>query len=546
MNTSRATGVNIVITLLILSSNCMHGQETAYPYFYRVYLRDKGESPLNSFSAEDLLSSRAIARRQKYGITFPDYRDVPVDKDYLNRITLLGLKLQATSKWMNTALFKSRFLIDINTLENLPFVGEVKIVKSPGKKTSQDNKLDFQVVQSDLPSFDRPITMINGYPIHNSGYDGKNILIAVLDGGFLNVDQISSLNGLRNRNGIKATYDFVKNNKTVYNSSMHGTAVLSVLAGNLPGLIKGTAPGADYLLLKTEDIESEFPCEEDFWAAGAEYADSTGADIISSSLGYFNFDDSTLNYKYSDLDGKTAFVTRVADIAAAKGILVVNSAGNERTRIWKRIIFPSDGDSVIAVGAVDGNNTIAGFSSAGPTADRRIKPDNTTMGVNVPVQTSSSIIGRSNGTSFSCPVLSGMAACLLQAVPGAFNNHVIEVLRSSADRYNNPDSLYGYGTPDLVLALVKLQDLYFKVPGEGVLTYPNPTSGTFEIIFDTPPENFAIEIISLTGKQLFRKEFAGYAGRTLLVTELVKCDEGVYFVRIIYSTRIVVRKIIKL
>ena len=211
--------------------------------------------------------------------------------------------------------------------------------------------------------------MINGYPIHDSGYDGKNVLIAVLDGGFMNADQISSLNGLRNRNGIKATYDFVKKNKTVYNSSTHGTAVLSVLAGNLPGLIEGTAPGADYLLLKTEDVESEFPCEEDFWAAGAEYADSAGADIISSSLGYFNFDDSTLNYKYSDLDGKTAFVTRVADIAASKGILVVNSAGNERNSFWKRIIFPSDGDSVIAVGAVDGNNTISSFSSAGPSAD---------------------------------------------------------------------------------------------------------------------------------------------------------------------------------
>ncbi len=546
MNTSGAPGVTIVITLLILSTNCMNGQETTYPYFYRLYFRDKGENPVNSFSAEDLLSLRAIARRQKAGITFPDFRDFPVDKDYLNQISLLGLKLHTTSKWMNTALFKSQSLFDIKILEKLPFVSEVKIVKSPGKKTSQNNKLDFQVVQSDLPSFDRPITMINGYPIHNSGYDGKNVLIAVLDGGFLNVDQISSLNGLRNRNGIKATYDFVKKNKNVYNSSIHGTAVLSVLAGNLPGLIEGTAPGADYLLLKTEDVESEFSCEEDFWAAGAEYADSTGADIISSSLGYFNFDDSTLNYKYSDLDGKTAFVTRAADAAAAKGILIINSAGNERDSFWKHIIFPSDGDSVIAVGAVDGNNTIADFSSAGPSADRRIKPDNTTMGVNVPVQTSLNIIGRSSGTSFSCPVLSGMAACLLQAVPGASNNHIIEVLRSSADRYTHPDSLYGYGTPDLVLALIKLQNLLFKVPEEGILAYPNPTSGTFEIIFNTPPESFTIEIISFTGKQIYRKEFGVYAGRTLQVTELEKCDEGVYFVRIITGTRIIVRKIIKL
>jgi serine protease AprX len=541
---SGINGVYIVITLLLLSSYILNGQETTYPYFYRVYFRDKGENTSTSFSAEDLLSLRAIVRRQKAGIPFPDFRDIPIDKEYLNKISLLGLKLHTTSKWMNTALFKSLLFFDIKTILNLPFVSEVKIVKTPGKKTGQNNKLDFQVVQDLLP-FDRPITMINGYPIHDSGYDGKNVLIAVLDGGFMNVDQISSLNGLRNRNGIKATYDFVKKNKIVYNSSTHGTAVLSVLAGNLPGLIKGTSPGADYLLLKTEDVESEFPCEEDFWAAGAEYADSTGADIISSSLGYFNFDDSTLNYKYSDLDGKTAFVTKVADIAASKGILVVNSAGNERNSFWKRIIFPSDGDSVIAVGAVDGYNTISSFSSAGPSADGRIKPDNTTMGVSVPVQTSSTIIGRSNGTSFSCPVLSGMAACLLQAVPYALNKNIIDVLHSGADRYNHPDSLYGYGTPDIALALVKLQDLYFKVPDEGILVYPNPTSGTFEIIFSTPPEYFTIEIISLTGKHLYRKEFADYAGRTCRVTELLHLDQGVYFVRIINGTRTKVRKIIK-
>ena len=447
---------------------------------------------------------------------------------------------------MNTALFKSQFAFDIKSLLNLPFVSDVKIVKTPGKKSRYNDKLDFQIVQSELPPYDRPITMIKGNSMHDSGYDGENILIAVLDGGFINADQISSLNNLRTRNGIKVTYDFVKKNSDVYNSSSHGTAVLSVLAGEIPGLIEGTAPGADYLLLKTEDVESEFPCEEDFWAAGAEFADSTGADIISSSLGYFNFDDSTLNYKYSDLDGNTAFVTRVADIAASKGILVVNSAGNERNSNWKRIIFPSDGDSVLAVGAVDGNNLISNFSSAGPSADGRIKPDNTAMGVNVPVQISGSEVGRSNGTSFSCPVLSGMAACLMQAVPGSINNDIIKLLHSSADRYTHPDSLYGYGTPDIVMALVNLQNLYIKVPDEGIVAYPNPTTGNFEIVFRTPPENFTLEIISITGKLIFRKEFADYAGRILLITELQHREQGIYFIRIKNSTSVKVRKIIKL
>jgi subtilisin family serine protease len=388
--------------------------------------------------------------------------------------------------------------------------------------------------------------MINGYPMHDSGYDGKNILIAILDGGFINGDNISSLNDLRLRNGIKTTYDFVKMNKSVYNSSAHGTAVLSVLAGKVTGQIEGSAPGADFLLLKTEDVESEFPCEEDFWAAGAEFADSSGADIISSSLGYFNFDDSTLNYKYSDLDGNTAFVTMVADIAASKGILVVNSAGNERNQDWKRIIFPSDGRSVVAVGAVDGNNIISSFSSAGPSVDGRIKPDNVAMGVSVPVQTSENTIGRSNGTSFSCPVLSGMAACLLQAFPRALNSDIIQVLHSCADRYYSPDSLYGYGIPNISLALTQLQNIYIKLPDKGVIASPNPTTGKFEVIFHSPPEKITIELISLTGKLIYKKDFADFAGRTIEITELQNMTQGLYLLRVKTGSEMNVLKIIKL
>lgn len=539
--------VSYLFTILILSlSCCAYGQSPVYSYFYRVYLSDKGDVTTGKFSAADLLSPRAIDRRKKAGIQVPDFRDYPVNRDYINKISLSGLKLHTTSKWMNTALFKSQAAFDIKMLLDLPFVSDVKVVKTPGNKNRYSDKLDFQTVQTDLPPFDRPITMINGYPMHNSGYNGKNILIAILDGGFLYSDQITSLDDLRSRNGIKKTKDFVKNNESVYNASMHGTAVLSVLAGEIPGSIEGTAPGADYLLLKTEDVESEFPCEEDFWAAGAEYADSLGADIISSSLGYFNFDDPSLNYKYSDLDGNTVFVTRAADIAASKGILVVNSAGNERNSAWKRIIFPADGDSVVAVGAVDGNNLISDFSSAGPSFDRRIKPDIVAMGVNVPVQISGSSVVRSSGTSFSCPVISGMAACLMQAVPRALNTDIIKVLHSCADRFSLPDSLYGYGIPDIVLALAELQNQYVKNPGNGILVYPNPTRGDFEIILSDPPENFTIEIISIAGKVIYRKDYADYAGRTIIIADFQYREQGVYFLKITDASRIRVRKIIKL
>jgi subtilisin family serine protease len=522
-----------------------NGQSLLYPYFYRVTFRDKGNYTSIGYSASDLLSARAINRRKIEGISVPDFKDIPIDKSYISKISLLGLKLHSTSKWMNTALFKSQSEVNINTILSFPFVSDVKIVKNQGTKNFHRNKLDFEIEASDPASFDRPLTMVNGIALHNSGFDGSGTLVAILDGGFLNADKINSLAGIRSRKGIKATHDFVINNGTVYNASNHGTAVLSVLAGNIPGFIEGSAPGADFLLLKTEDVDSEFPCEEDFWAAGAEYADSAGADIISSSLGYFMFDDSTMNYKVSGLNGNTAFVTRAADIAASKGILVINSAGNERNDIWKYIIFPSDGDSVLAAGAVNGSNIIADFSSAGSPFDRRIKPDNVAMGVSIPVQINENIINRSSGTSFSCPVLSGMAACLLQAVPRASKNDIIDAFHRSADRYNSPDFLYGYGIPDMVQAIGYLQDKYLKIPESGPIISPNPTSGNFEIIFPTPPQKVTIEIFSVSGKIIFRKDFADYAGRTIFVTELQHAEQGLYLIRITSDTGKTVRKIIK-
>lgn len=543
---SRAVIIIAGILCLPTSDNILSGQGTEYSYFYRVYFRDKGDYATINYSPEELLSKRAIERRKKAGITVPDIYDLPVYSGYISQVSSLGFVVHCRSRWMNTALFKTNTPVDINTVLSLPFVTDIKIVKSPGAKSSFNNKLDFQITNADLAPYDRPVTMINGKPLHDSGFDGKNILIAILDGGFLYADQISSISGLRNRKGIIATYDFVKKSDLVYNSHTHGTAVLSVLAGNLAGFIEGTAQGADYLLLKTEDVESEFPCEEDFWAAGAEYADSAGADIISSSLGYYNFDNPVMNYKPSDLDGKTAFVTRVADLAASKGILVVNSAGNERTKAWKRIIFPADGFKVVAAGAVDGNKSISSFSSAGPSSDGRIKPDNVTMGAGVPVQTSLTSVSRADGTSFSCPVLSGMAACLMQAVPSALNTDIIEVLHKSADRYNSPDSLYGYGVPDIMSALTKLQNIYIRVPDEELIAGPNPTTGDIELIFREPPGNLTIEIIPMSGRVIYRKEFPEYAGRTLRITELQNKEQGIYFIRLIKSTGVNVLKIIKL
>jgi serine protease AprX len=534
-----------VLTFIFINT-ILSSQQIRFDYYYRVYFRDKGDNDPSHYIPSRLLSERAISRRINSGIEAPDYRDIPVYYEYLNGVAEVGLTLYCKSKWMNTGLFKTEQPIDPATLLALPYVADVKLVKNPTAKSSHYDKLDFQVSQADPAAYDRPITMLNGSLLHSSGFDGNGILIAVLDGGFFNANVITSLNHLRDRNGIKGTYDFVNNDPYVYDYHNHGTAVLSVLAGKIEGIIEGTAPRADFLLLRTEDTGSEFSVEEDFWAAGAEYADSAGADIISSSLGYFIFDDHTMDYQYKDLDGNTVFVTQAADVAASKGILVVASAGNERNKTWNRIIAPSDGDSVISVGAVDGSNLISSFSSAGPSADGRIKPDNSAMGVYVTVQTEMAITGRSSGTSFSCPVLSGMTACLMQAVPGVRNTEIIDALHRSADRYTAPDSLYGYGIPDMLKALEILQDLRVKKPAGGSIAWPNPTKGDIEIYFSEPPGRIKIEIFNSLGRIFFRKEFAEYAGRTLPVYALQNEKAGVYFIRIITESGTFTHKIIRL
>ena len=533
-----------MVILFFLSA--LQAPSQVYAYFYRVYFRDKGSYSPTGFTAAQLLSARAIERREKSGIEVPDYRDLPVYEKYINQVSALGFRLHSTSKWMNTALFKTTQPANINPVLALPCVSDVKLVLNNIVKSQYNDKLDFKIENAETPPWDRQMTMVNGYACHNAGYDGTGVLIAVLDGGFNNADKASSLALLRSRGGIKYTYDFVTRNQFVYGYHTHGTAVLSVLAGQINGAIRGTAPDADFILLRTEDTSSENPVEEDFWAAGAEFADSAGADIISSSLGYYEFDDADMNYKFPEMDGNTAFVSKVADIAASKGILVVNSAGNERNKTWLRIIAPADGDSVLAAGAVDGDNFISSFSSAGPSADRQVKPDISALGVSIVVQASETQLSRSSGTSFSCPVLSGMSACLMEAVPQANNIQIIEALHSSADKFTFPDSLYGYGIPDMAKAMDYLQDRYLLRPEQGAVAGPNPTKGEIEFIFREDPGIVSMEIAASTGITFFRKDYLHFAGRSLRTDALKHREQGIYFIKLITNNGTYKYKIVKL
>jgi subtilisin family serine protease len=320
---------------------------------------------------------------------------------------------------------------------------------------------------------------------------------------------------------------------------------MSVLAGDIPFQIKGTAPGASFWLFRTEDTSTEYPVEEDFWAAGAEFADSAGADIISSSLGYYNFDDPLMNYKFSDMDGNTTFVSQAADMAASKGILVVASAGNERNKAWKRIIAPSDGNFVLAAGAVDGDNIISSFSSAGPSADRRIKPDNSAMGVSVPVQMEEYTVTRANGTSFSCPVLSGILACVMQAVPDADYLQLISAMHQSGHLALAPDSLYGYGIPDMAKVISVLEEESVQKPENMTAIGPNPFISELEVTFREVPESLTVQIYNTSGMLISSTVYEDYVSRRLTITELANREQGMYIIRLITGYGTFTHKVIK-
>lgn len=539
-----------LIPLLFIIAGIIPGKaQQRYPrydelWFYRVWFSEKTNS-ISEYSPEELLSPAAIARREKYGIPLITESDIPVSSQHIQTLAGAGFRLRCTSKWLNTALFTTTGAIESDISVEYPFIDSIQLVKHPVDPVKKSySKYGTTELRTSSESFD-PRLPLNGDVLHKSGFTGRNITIAVLDAGFFNADNIEALEPLRKRGGIIATRDFINGSSYVYSYHNHGTSVLSILAGAMPGFINGTAPGADYMLLRTEDVFSEFPVEEDYWVAAAEYADSAGADIITSSLGYFEFDDPSMNYSFSDMDGDRPFITRGADIAFSKGILVVNSAGNERNRAWLRITAPSDGDNVLCVGAVDFDLTISDFSSAGYSSDGRVKPDVVAPGVRIPIQFEPRRGHSGSGTSFSCPVISGLSASMMEAVPGASPSEIINALCQSSDRYTRPDSLYGYGLPDFLKALSLLEDEHTFRPDEPISAGPNPF--TDEILFwlHDSPGSLTVTITGINGTTILARHFPAYASRSFRLDGLGSLAEGIYLVRIVTDQKKKVFKMIR-
>jgi hypothetical protein len=479
-----------------------------------VFFKDKPSEAVFLSAPLSMLSQRSLDRRIRYNINL-DSKDVPIEELYYNQIkNSTGITIKAKSKWLN-ALHVSGNEAAISSLAELSFVEKIewadKTILS-SKNSNISSKIDYGtkklevVTDFNYGTSANQIEMLKGDVLHKNNFTGGGMYIAILDGGFTDVDSNSAFNRLRVNNQIVGTYNFVERNENVYSRSSHGTSVLSTIGGYVEGSLVGTAPDANFFLFITEDVSQEVPLEESLWVEAAEKADSLGVDVMNTSLGYSSFfDNANHNYPYEAMDGKTTFISRGASIAFTRGMFLVNSAGNEGNDPWHYINAPADVANVLSIGAVNAAGTIATFSSFGPTSDGRVKPDVSAQGSGTVLVKSTGTIATGNGTSFSSPVIAGVIACLWQAFPEKSNLELLELIRESGHLYPSFTNQEGYGIPNFqsIYNLLSVDDS--DLDGDGVLNAvdfcPNTPIGASvdeKGCLVLASDNFNIEVISET------------------------------------------------
>ncbi len=503
----------IIVTSFLLIINFICAQdEDAW-----VFLTDK-ENVVQSISNPILiLTQEAIDRKNLHNVII-DERDVPVNEYYKAQIeNATGITVLAKSKWFN-CLFVRGTETDIRNLISLSFVDHLdfadnsldidskrpSVISEP--KHKPNNK--FKVLENyDYGQAAEQIQQLKGDYLHQQGFSGQNMIIAVMDSGFRNVNTMGAFQRARDEGRILGGYDFVSRNDDVYvyTGHAHGTNTFSDIGGYIAGQFIGTAPDAKYYLFRTEDVSSEGPKEEALWVEAVERADSLGVDVINTSLGYaIGFDNPAYEYKTSDMDGQTAFITKGANIGFEKGMLFVSSAGNEGNNPnWGIITAPGDSPGTLTIGAVNSSGNYASFSSTGPTADNRIKPDVVARGASALIISSSNSVTYSSGTSFSSPIMAGVVACLWQALPDKTNGEIIQLIRESASLYNNPTNQLGNGIPDFQKIMETLS-VHDETLDQNFKIYPNPVTENlfFESIHEKP---FDIRIFTIDGKMIKSK-----------------------------------------
>ncbi len=500
---------------------------------YVVHLKDKTNTPYQISSPEDFLSARAIERRTNQSILITE-EDLPVDPTYVNQITNTGAEVFFKSKWFNNLLIQATEA-QVTAIEVLDFVENVEFV-APGNKLKSNSRTadleDGQETEAVQTDFQNNLLGIQG--LQEEGFLGEGIIIAFMDGGFLGVDVTSPFEHLINENKIKYQYNLVENDDNPFKYLQHGTQVLSTVSAIIPDSYTGIAPEADIMLFVTEDdygSRPEFRVEEYNFLYAAEMADSAGVDIINASIGYNTFDSAYMSYSYEQMDGNTAVITRAAEKAFSKGILVVTSAGNSgSSSSWPYISAPADGPNVLSIGSVESNLSKSSFSSIGPTADGRIKPDLMAYGRSTAVVGQNGNVGSNSGTSFASPQVAGLAALLWQKNPALTNKELFDLVLSLGSQSENPDNLFGNGIPNYLKEITGLGDFEIRE----LAIYPNPFNNTLQIQGGLAFEKYNLTILDASGKILMGMTVeTNNDGRINL--NLDDISSGFYFLRVSHT-----------
>lgn len=482
-------------------------------YYFYVQLTDKNGTSYSLDIPTEFLSQRAIDRREFFGILC-DSTDLPVNEAYLEEIKAKGAKIYATTKWLNgvtVAMTDSNAVM--SQIRPLSFVSYTQYTgQSTTPQALVQKKLE-EATGLEYGNAQEQVSQIKVDYLHTSGYQGEGIHIAVIDAGYTGANTIDAFKNLRDEGRLLGTKDFVNPanpSDAIFGHDGHGTNVLSTMAGYIPGSYVGTAPKASYWLLRTEKSQGEYLFEPDLWISAAEYADSAGVDVMTTSLGYSSgFSDASMNIPSEKLDGETIRCSIAAGIAAKKGIVVLNSAGNSGI---SGIGSPADAKGIITVGSVTSTGAMSGFSSYGPSADGRIKPELCARGTLASIIASSGVITNGNGTSYATPILAGAMACYLQAakennIPFSINT-LLQAVFETGTTYAAPTGQGGYGIPNFEQAYDNLFTLTKDFEKKANLQFTvQAFVGEISITTELPVKTFRVSVYSSQGNLLLSEQF---------------------------------------
>lgn len=536
----------ICVLSLIFSFSCFYA--VAQTNRYVVFFKNKNGTPYTTSEPDRFLSPRAIDRRISQGIAVTE-ADLPVVPAYIASVASTGATTFFPSRWMNALLVECDASL-VPAISQLAYVDHVELAAPGARLGAGGRRAQLSRTKTHVTGTrtEGQLSMIGLDAMQDAGYRGENILIALFDGGFSGVDEAAAFQHVfqEGRIDAAANKDFVANTGEVYRYGDHGTAVFSVIAAYQEGDYVGGSYEATYQLYVTEDPSTEYRIEEFNWLFAAERADSAGVDIISSSLGYYDFDDPSMNYTRAQLDGKTTVVSRAAQWAAERGIIVVCSAGNEGGNAWQKITAPADAPDVLAVASVGNTGQRSPSSSRGPSADGRIKPDVAAMGVGTAVIRADGSVGNLNGTSLAAPLVTSLAAGVWQRYPYLSSKLVIEAIRNSASQASTPDSLLGYGIPNFRAVVNYIE----SNPQEELFSvFPNPVTADTLVIKPADPgaiNSCRIELVSSDGKVLTAKDVNFSWLNREHKADLSAYRAGLYFVRVLWKDHQYVYRIVKI